>query len=188
KCLSCPPGLAPITFSPRAVAAVEARKTPVQSWFCDLGLVLGYWRADGAGPRSYHHTAPVNALYGLHEALGRVLDEGLETVRARHAAAHARLAEGLAALGLEFLVEPGARLPMLNTVRIPDGVEDAPLRAALLQGRGIEIGAGLGPLAGKVWRIGLMGENARPETVDRLLDALAEALSAARARAAIAAE
>ncbi|MEM1315723.1 MAG: alanine--glyoxylate aminotransferase family protein [Pseudomonadota bacterium] len=185
KCLGCPPGLAPITFSPRAVAAIEARKTPVQSWFCDLNLVLGYWRGDGAGPRSYHHTAPVNALYGLHAALGRLLEEGLEAAQARHAAAHARLAEGLARLGLAFLVEdPGARLPMLNTVRVPDGVDEAAVRRDLLERCGIEIGAGLGPLAGQVWRIGLMGENARPEAVDRLLAALAEAISPAAARVA----
>ncbi|MEM6743856.1 MAG: alanine--glyoxylate aminotransferase family protein [Pseudomonadota bacterium] len=178
KCLGCPPGLAPITFSKRAVAAIEARTTPVQSWFCDLNLVLGYWRGTGAGPRSYHHTAPVNALYGLHEALGRLLSEGLPAVQARHAAAHARLAAGMERLGLSFLVEdPAARLPMLNAVRIPQGVDDAALRRDLLERRGIEIGAGLGPLAGKVWRIGLMGENARPEAVDALLDALAEALA-----------
>ena len=183
KCLGCPPGLAPITFSPRAVAAVKARTAPVQSWFCDLGLVLGYWEGSG-GARSYHHTAPVNAIYGLHAALGALLAEGLPAAQARHAAAQARLVAGLAALGLTPLVAEGARLAPLTTVVIPEGVADAPLRAALLTRHGIEIGAGLGPLAGKVWRVGLMGGNARPEVVDRLLGALAAELAAARAMAA----
>lgn len=170
KCLSAPPGLAPITFSDNAVAAVKARKTPVQSWFLDLNLILGYW--DGEGARSYHHTAPVNALYGLHESLRRLLDEGLDAAWARHKDTHSYLAERLEALGFEFVVDPASRLPQLNTVWIPEGVEDAPTRKRLLDDYGIEIGGGLGPLAGKIWRIGLMGESSRRENVDRLCDAI----------------
>lgn len=176
KCLSVPPGLAPFTLSQRAIDVVEARKSKVQSWFNDLNLVLGYWKSGGDGARSYHHTAPVNALYGLHEGLRRLQVEGLEAAWARHAAAHAKLAEGLGALGLDFVVEDGHRLPQLNAVWVPDTVEDAPTRATLLREHGIEIGAGLGPFAGKVWRIGLMGETAREENVDRLLRALSKLL------------
>jgi alanine-glyoxylate transaminase/serine-glyoxylate transaminase/serine-pyruvate transaminase len=171
KCLSAPPGLAPITFSERAVAAVKARKTPVQSWFLDLSLILGYW--DGEGARSYHHTAPVNALFGLHESLRRLLAEGLDAAWRRHRAVHDYLAERLAALGFTFVVDKAHRLPQLNTVWIPGGIEDAPTRRKLLDDFGIEIGGGLGPLAGKIWRIGLMGETCRRENVDRLADALA---------------
>lgn len=181
KCLSVPPGLAPITFSPRAVAAIEARKTPVQSWFCDLNLVLGYW--SGAGGRSYHHTAPVNALYGLHHGLRDLEAEGLEQSWARHRQVHDQLAQGLAALDLSFLVAPEHRLPQLNTVHVPAGVDEAAVRRALLQDHGIELGAGLGVLAGKVWRIGLMGHTARPENVRRLLGALEQVLLKERAAA-----
>lgn len=174
KCLSAPPGLAPITFSDRAVAAVKARKTPIQSWFLDLGLMLGYW--EGAGARSYHHTAPVNALYGLHESLSRLLGEGLETAWARHRAAHDRLVERLQGLGVAFVVDKEHRLPQLNTVWLPAGVEDVPERRRLLDEFGIEIGGGLGPLAGRIWRIGLMGETCRIENVDRLAEAIAAVL------------
>ncbi|TRD23625.1 pyridoxal-phosphate-dependent aminotransferase family protein [Palleronia caenipelagi] len=170
KCLSVPPGLAPITFSPRAIAAIEARKTRVQSWFCDLNLVLGYWSGDGA--RSYHHTAPVNAIYGLHAGLKDVLDEGLAPARARHEAAHQQLAQAMDNLGLKFLVAPENRLPQLNVFTLPEGMDEAGLRAKLLNQHDVEIGAGLGPLAGKVWRIGLMGENARPERVELLTNAI----------------
>lgn len=170
KCLSAPPGLAPITFSERAVAAVRARNSPVQSWFLDLGLMLGYW--DGEGGRSYHHTAPVNALYGLHESLSRLLAEGLEAAWARHRAAHERLVERLEEMGFAFVVDAEHRLPQLNTVWVPEGVEDAPARRRLLEEFGIEIGGGLGPLAGRIWRIGLMGETCRIENVDRLADAI----------------
>lgn len=175
KCLGVPPGLAPITFSKRAVATIEAREHKVQSWFCDLNLVLGYW--SGQGGRSYHHTAPVNALYGLHEGLTALRAEGLEASWARHRACHDRLAQGLARLRLDFLVPAEHRLPQLNTVRVPDGIDEAAVRATLLERHGIEVGAGLGALAGKVWRIGLMGHTAQPENVDRLLDALADALA-----------
>ncbi|WP_150524531.1 pyridoxal-phosphate-dependent aminotransferase family protein [Roseibium sediminis] len=175
KCLSVPPGLAPITFSDRAIEVIKNRETKVQSWFCDLNLVLGYWSGEGGG-RSYHHTAPVNAIYGLLEGLRDLKSEGLEARWARHQQMHQRLSDGLGALGLEFLVEEGARLPQLNTVLIPEGIADAPVRSLLLQKHDIEIGAGLGTLAGKVWRIGLMGETAREENVDRLLYALGEVL------------
>lgn len=170
KCLSCPPGLSPVSFSERAVAAVRARTRPVQSWFLDLSLVMAYWQGEGA--RSYHHTAPINMLYGLHEALILLAAEGLEAAWARHADTHVRLRDGLAALGLELIVPEAARLPQLNAVRIPEGVDDLKVRRALLNEHGIEIGAGLGALAGKVWRIGLMGESSRPEAVDRVLAAL----------------
>jgi alanine-glyoxylate transaminase / serine-glyoxylate transaminase / serine-pyruvate transaminase len=170
KCLSAPPGLAPITFSDRAVACVTARKIPVQSWFLDLSLMLGYW--DGEGGRSYHHTAPVNAIYGLHESLRRLHAEGLEAAWRRHGETHDYLANRFEELGLEFLVLEDCRLPQLNAVLIPDGVEDAPFRRRLLDDFGIEIGGGLGPLAGRVWRIGLMGETCRRQNVDQLADAL----------------
>lgn len=174
KCLSCPPGLSPVSFSERAAAAVRARKAPVQSWFLDLSLVMNYWQ--GEGGRSYHHTAPVNMLYALHESLLMLAEEGLEAAWARHQANHLRLREGLDALGLELLVPEAARLPQLNAIRIPAGADDLGLRRELLNAHGIEIGAGLGPLAGKVWRIGLMGESSRPECVDRVLAALRQVL------------
>ncbi len=170
KCLSCPPGLSPVTFSDRAIAAVKARKTKVQSWFLDLNLVLAYW--DGDGGRSYHHTAPVNALFGLSEALAMVEEEGLENAWARHARTHNALRAGMEAMGIAFLVYPAYRLPQLNTVFIPAGLDDAATRGALLRGYGIEIGAGLGPFSGKIWRIGLMGESSRINHVLILLAAL----------------
>lgn len=179
KCLAVPPGLAPITFSDRALDRIRARKAPVQSWFCDLNLVMGYWSGDGA--RSYHHTAPVNAIYALHEGLCRVLDEGLDAVRARHDAAHATLRTGLAALGLSLFVDEADRLPQLNVVNVPDGVDEVAVRSDLISKHDLEIGAGLGALAGKVWRIGLMGENARPARVSMVLEALRVALSEEKA-------
>lgn len=175
KCLSAPPGLSPVTFSPRAVAAIQQRKTEVQSWFMDLRLVMGYWQ--GGARRAYHHTAPVNALYGLHEALIMLHEEGLEASWNRHRAAHERLAAGLADMGLALLVPTDERLPQLNCVTIPDGVDDASVRQVLLQEHGLEIGAGLGTLAGKVWRIGLMGQGADERHVDTCLQALAAVLS-----------
>lgn len=170
KCLSCTPGLSPVTFSERAIAKVKARTTPVRSWFMDLNLVLGYW--GGEGKRTYHHTAPINPLYGLHEALVMLAEEGLETAWARHRAMHLRLRAGLERMGLELVVPEAERLPQLNAVAIPAGVDDAALRARLLSEFNLEIGAGLGPLAGKVWRIGLMGASACPENVDYCLRAL----------------
>lgn len=172
KCLSCPPGLSPVSFSDRALEAVRTRKTPVQSWFLDLSLLAGYY---GGEKRVYHHTAPITATYGLAAGLDRVFEEGLETRYARHSAAAEKLVEGLAELGFTPLVKAADRLPMLTSVRLPDRIQalgDAPVRGRLLSEFGIEVGAGLGPLAGEIWRIGLMGENARPEPVDRLLEAL----------------
>lgn len=175
KCLSCPPGLSPVTFSERAVARVRARTVPCQSWFMDLGLQLGYW---ASGSRTYHHTAPVNALYGLHEALLMLREEGLEAAWERHRRNHRALADGLAALGLTLLVAEEHRLPQLNMVVVPDGVDEAAVRAHLLNESGIEIGAGLGSLAGKVWRVGLMGYASREENVAACLEGLAAALGA----------
>ncbi|MBK8067412.1 MAG: alanine--glyoxylate aminotransferase family protein [Rhodanobacteraceae bacterium] len=174
KCLSAPPWLSPLSFGERAVAALKARKTPVQSWFLDLSLVMAYWQGEGA--RSYHHTAPINMLYALHESLLMLHEEGLEAAWARHRANHLRLRDGLAAIGLELLVDERHRLPQLNAVRIPDGVEDLPVRRRLLNEFGIEIGAGLGALAGKIWRIGLMGASSSPDSVGRVLEALAAVL------------
>jgi len=176
KCLSCVPGLAPVTFSERAVARLKARRQKVPSWFMDLGLVLEYWSAPG-GKRTYHHTAPVNSLFALHEALVMLKDEGLPNAWARHRLHHRALKAGFEALGLEFLVREEARLPQLNAVHVPAGVDEAAVRKALLENYDLEIGAGLGPLAGKVWRFGLMGYSARAENVRLCLGALAETLS-----------
>ena len=174
KCLSCTPGLSPVSFSERAIAKVKARKRPVQSWFLDLNLVLGYWQAEGK--RTYHHTAPINTLYGLHEALVILAEEGLENAWARHRAMHEKLRAGLDGLGMRFVVEESARLPQLNSVWVPEGVDDAASRARLLAEFNLEIGAGLGALAGKLWRIGLMGHSARPENVDCCLKAVRSVL------------
>jgi alanine-glyoxylate transaminase / serine-glyoxylate transaminase / serine-pyruvate transaminase len=172
KCLSCPPGLAPVTFSDRAVSKLMNRKAKVPNWYLDLSMIVNYW--EGAR-RAYHHTAPINMLYGLYRALGLILDEGLEAVFDRHRKCHERLVASLASMGMEMLVAPGHRLPMLNAVKIPDGVDEGSVRQTLLGDHGIEIGAGLGPLAGKIWRIGVMGHTARKENVDRLIQALASA-------------
>ena len=174
KCLSCMPGLSPVTFGAAALKKIRSRGSRVQSWFLDLNLVMGYW--DSAGGRSYHHTAPVNAIYALHEALVMLHEEGLENAWQRHRNCHERLVRGLQDLGLEMLVEESARLPQLNAVRIPEGVDDAALRRELLAKHDLEIGAGLGDLSGKIWRIGLMGEVARPENVDYCLAALKSVL------------
>jgi alanine-glyoxylate transaminase/serine-glyoxylate transaminase/serine-pyruvate transaminase len=176
KCLSCVPGLAPVTFSERAVDCVKARRQKVPSWFMDLGLVLEYWSAPG-GKRTYHHTAPVNSLFALHEALVMLKDEGLENAWARHRLHHLALKAGFDALGLRFVVREDARLPQLNAVHVPAGVDEAAVRKQLLERHQLEIGAGLGPLAGKVWRFGLMGYSARAENVKLCLGALAEVLS-----------
>lgn len=174
KCLSCVPGLSPLSFGPAAVAKLQARKTPVQSWFLDQSLVMGYW--SGGGKRSYHHTAPVNALYALHESLRVLAAEGLENAWRRHAAMHVLLRDGLEALGIRFVVDAAHRLPQLNSVYIPDGVDDAAVRRELLEQFNLEIGAGLGDLAGKTWRIGLMGYGARRENVALCLAALGDVL------------
>ncbi|MEL0081520.1 MAG: alanine--glyoxylate aminotransferase family protein [Gammaproteobacteria bacterium] len=175
KCLSCVPGLSPVTFNQRALDRVAARQTPVQSWFMDLNLVLGYWQGDGG--RSYHHTAPINPLYALHESLTMLKEEGLEQAWQRHQLHHQALRAGLEAMGLEFQVPEAERLPQLNAVIIPDGVNDGDTRSELLNQFGLEIGAGLGDSAGKVWRIGLMGYSARRENVLVCLSALETVLA-----------
>jgi len=169
KCLSCPPGLAPLSCSERALAKLRGRKTQVPNWYLDLSLLLSYW--EGA-KRAYHHTAPINMLYGLYQALQCVKAEGLENVYARHRQMHDLLVAELGKLGLEMLVEPAYQLPMLNAVKVPAGVDEAGVRARLLGEHRIEIGAGLGPLAGKIWRVGLMGHTAREANVRRLIEAL----------------
>jgi alanine-glyoxylate transaminase/serine-glyoxylate transaminase/serine-pyruvate transaminase len=170
KCLSCIPGLSPVSFSTAAVARIKARKTRVQSWFLDLNLVMGYW--SGGTKRAYHHTAPVNALYGLHEALVILQEEGLENAWARHWKHHLALRAGIEAMGLSFVVPEAARLPQLNAVTIPEGVDEAVVRGRLLNEFNLEIGAGLGALAGKVWRIGLMGHACNAKNVLSCLGAL----------------
>ncbi|MEL4243071.1 pyridoxal-phosphate-dependent aminotransferase family protein [Shewanella xiamenensis] len=176
KCLSCVPGLSPVSFSPAAVEKLKNRKTPVQSWFLDQSLVMAYWTSAG-GKRSYHHTAPVNALYALHESLRLLAAEGLENAWKRHQDMHLVLRAGLEKLGLKFVVAEASRLPQLNAIYIPEGVDDAAVRARLLKDYNLEIGAGLGALAGKAWRIGLMGFGARRENVGLCLRALEEVLN-----------
>jgi len=175
KCISCPPGLAPVSFSQRALDKLGRRSSKVPNWYLDLSMIINYW--EGA-KRAYHHTAPVNMLYGLYRALLCIMNEGPENVYARHVEAHRRLVAGLQELGLEMLVDEGCRLPMLNAVKIPDVVDEAAVRRELLNTHHIEIGAGLGPLAGKIWRIGLMGHTARKNNVDRFLEALGETIDA----------
>jgi len=176
KCLNAPPGLAPFTANARALERVEDGR--VGSWYFDLSLVLAYWRdADGSKPaRAYHHTAPINLIYALAEALAIVREEGLEARWARHATAHAALRASLGVLGLERVAPEGEQLHSLLAVRVPEGVAEAEIRMPLLTEDGIEISGGLGPLAGKVWRIGVMGEGARPEPQERLVAALARRL------------
>jgi alanine-glyoxylate transaminase/serine-glyoxylate transaminase/serine-pyruvate transaminase len=161
KCLSCTPGISPVTVSARAVEKIQARTTKVQSWFLDLNLVMGYW--GGGGKRAYHHTAPINPLYALHESLVMLQEEG-------HT--HNALRAGLEAMGIGFLVAAEHRLPQLNSVWVPEGVDEAVARGKLLNQYNLEIGAGLGDFAGKVWRIGLMGYSARPENVLTCLSSL----------------
>jgi len=175
KCLSCPPGISPVSFGERAVEVIKNRKTRVQSWFLDMNLVMGYW--DGEGGRTYHHTAPVNSMYGLHESLVILKEEGLQNSWSRHAYHHKALAAGIEAMGMNFVVDADYRLPQLNSVTIPEGVEEAKVRAALLNDYNLEIGAGLGALAGKVWRIGLMGESSCKTNVLLCLGALDAVLS-----------
>lgn len=177
KCLSAPPGLAPFALGPRAQAAVKARKGPPRTWLNDFGLLMEYWQAPAGGGRAYHHTAPVNAVYGLHEALVALFEEGLDARFARHARMHAALAAGLEALGLELPVAAEHRLPQLNLVAAPEGVDEARVRAAMLERFGVEIGGGLGAFKGGAWRIGLMGASATPRHVRLVLAALADALA-----------
>ncbi len=175
KCLSCTPGLSPVTFSDSAVTRIKERKSKVQSWFLDLNLVMGYW-GEGA-KRSYHHTAPVNALYGLHEALVLLKEEGLENAWMRHQLHHLALRDGFEAMGLNFLVKPEHRLPQLNAVSIPEGVDEAEVRKRLLLDYNLEIGAGLGALAGKVWRVGLMGHACNMKNIIFCLGAIDSVLT-----------
>jgi len=168
KCLSCPPGLSPVSFSDRVIELVKNRKTKVQSWFMDLNLVLGYWGAT----RTYHHTAPTNALYALHEALFMLYEEGLEHAWARHQRNHKALKAGLETLGTKFLVEEKYRLPQLNSVYVPTGVDEKEVRLRLLAEYNLEIGAGLGDFAGKIWRFGLMGYSSKIENVMLSLNSL----------------
>lgn len=175
KCLSCTPGLSPVTFSERAVEAIKNREQKAQSWFMDLNLVMGYW---GSGAkRAYHHTAPINALYGLHEALLILMEEGLATSWARHRHHHLALRSGLEVLGINFIVPEADRLPQLNAVSIPEGIDDATVRGRLLKDYDLEIGAGLGPMAGKIWRIGLMGHASSARNVRYCLGALGQVLN-----------
>lgn len=179
KCLSCTPGLSPVTFSERAAARIKARKSKVQSWFLDLNLVMSYW--GGGGKRAYHHTAPVNALYGLHEALVMLAEEGIENAWARHRHNHQALRAGIEAMGLQFLVQESHRLPQLNAIKVPEGVDEAIVRQRLLTKFNLEIGAGLGGLAGKIWRIGLMGHASNPKNVLYCLTALEGVLTGLKA-------
>ncbi len=172
KCLSCPPGLSPVSFNARAMDVILGRKSKVQSWYLDVTMLAKYWGSE----RVYHHTAPINMTYGLYEALRLVHEEGLESCFARHLLNHRALKAGLAALGIEYAAQEGHQLPMLNAVRIPAGVDDATVRGALLHRFGIEIGGGLGAFKGKVWRIGLMGYGSRANNVFVLLAALEQLL------------
>ena len=173
KCLSCPPGLAPVSFNDRALDVILKRRTKVQSWYLDVSMLAKYWGEE----RVYHHTAPINMTYALYEALRLVHEEGLEACFARHLRNHRALKAGLAAIGIEYAAQPGHELPMLNAVKIPAGIDDAKIRGALLQRFGIEIGGGLGAFKGKVWRIGLMGYGSRMSNVLLLLAALEQLLA-----------
>lgn len=176
KCLGVPPGLAPITFSPKAEAVIDARSAPVRSWYLDVAALRRYWTGDAEGARVYHHTAPTSAVVGLHEGLRRVLDEGLEARWARHAEVGETFQRHIQDRDATLLAQAGHRLPQLTSFAWPEGVEEGPLRARLLQEHGIEVGGGLGTFAGRAWRVGLMGEGATHANVDRLLDAVDELL------------
>jgi alanine-glyoxylate transaminase/serine-glyoxylate transaminase/serine-pyruvate transaminase len=173
KCLSCTPGLSPVSFSERVVDYVKSRKDKIHSWFMDMNLLLGYW---GATTRTYHHTAPTNALFALHEALLLLYEEGIENCWARHQRHHVALKAGLEAMGLKFLVKPEHQLPQMNAVFCPEGVDEGKVRRTLLTEFNLEIGAGLGPLAGKIWRFGLLGYSCRPDNVMLCLSALGSVL------------
>lgn len=175
KCLSCPPGLAPVTLSERALEATRNRNTRVQSWYLDVNLLAGYWGEE----RVYHHTAPISMNYALHAALRKVLNEGLENRWRRHRQNHLALKSGLTAAGLKLGAQEGYQLPQLNPVRVPEGVDDGVVRSKLLNDFNIEVGPGLGPLKGKVWRVGLMGEGSSRENVRLFLSALGQVLAEA---------
>lgn len=173
KCLSCTPGLSPVSFNERAVERVKDRTDKIHSWFMDMNLLLGYW---GETTRTYHHTAPTNSLFALHESLVLIQEEGLENTWLRHLTMHKLLKAGLEDLNLQFLVDEKDRLPQMNAIVCPQGINELNVRKRLLNEYGIEIGAGLGPLAGKIWRIGIMGYSARPENIVKCLNALEEVL------------
>jgi len=173
KCISAPPGLSPVSFSPKAVEAMDSRNSKVQSWYLDMSMIRKYW--EGA-KRAYHHTGPISMIYGIHEALRIVFEEGLQNRFERHKQNHIKLKEGLESMGFEFLVAPEFRLPMLNAIKIPEGIDDAKVRGRLLNEYNIEIGAGLGEFSGKVWRIGLMGESCTQNHINLLLSALVQIL------------
>jgi alanine-glyoxylate transaminase/serine-glyoxylate transaminase/serine-pyruvate transaminase len=168
KCLGVPPGLGPVTFSPRAMARIRSRSTPCQSWYLDVALLAGYLGSE----RKYHHTAPINMVYALHEGLRIVQEEGLRARYARHARVGRRLQEGLEARGFRMFAQEGHRLPQLTSALLPEGREEGPLRRRLLEEHGIEVGGGLGAAKGKLWRVGLMGHGAVDDSVDRLLAAV----------------
>ncbi len=173
KCLSSPPGLSPLTIGDQGIAKLKSRSTRVPNWYLDLSMIMDYWQGS---KRSYHHTAPINMLYALHRSLSLLLEEGLDAVYQRHQKAHEQLVKGLEELGLQLPVQKEYRLPMLNAVSVPPGIDEAAVRKRLLEEDGIEIGAGLGPLAGKIWRVGLMGHTARKENVERFLVAMGKQL------------
>ncbi|MDP7301512.1 MAG: alanine--glyoxylate aminotransferase family protein, partial [Pirellulaceae bacterium] len=173
KCLSCPPGLAPVSFNDRALEVINSRKTKVQSWYLDVSMLANYWGTD----RVYHHTAPINMTYALYEAIQIIHEEGLDASISRHMQNHVALKAGLAALGIAYTAQQGHQLPMLNAVRVPAGIDDGKLRGDLLQRFGIEIGGGLGAFKGKVWRIGLMGYGSRAANVLLFLAALEQLLA-----------
>jgi len=175
KCLSCPPGLSPVTFNDRAVEFIKKRKSPVQSWFMDLNLILSYW--SGSSKRAYHHTAPINSLYALHESLLILKEEGIDNSWKRHKANGEKLVSELAKIGLKPFVKVDERLPQLTSVSIPDGIDEAIVRTTLLNEYNIEIGAGLGELAGKVWRIGLMGYSSNEKNIEACVNAFREILN-----------
>jgi alanine-glyoxylate transaminase/serine-glyoxylate transaminase/serine-pyruvate transaminase len=181
KCLSCPPGLSPVTFGEAALERVRTRKHKVQSWYLDVSLLEQYWGTD----RVYHHTAPITMVYALHEALRIVHEEGLAARFARHVKHHRALVAGVEALGLEMAVAAEHRLPMLNSVLVPDRVDEAGVRKRMLERHGIEIGAGLGPWKGRVWRVGLMGDSSTPANVLLVLAAFAETLGSSAGGAAL---
>lgn len=175
KCLGAPPGLSPVTFGPRAIEAMQRRQQKVQSWYLDLSLLFAYWGDGKQNTRVFHHTGPISMIYALYEALRIVMEEGLDARFARHRRAHAAFVAGLEAMGLG-LFTPGPRLPMLHVVNIPEGVQDLAVRRRLLE-LDIEISGGFGPLAGRTWRIGLMGVGAQVKPIVTLLAALEQALA-----------
>ena len=174
KCLSCPPGLSPVTFNERAIEFIKNRKTPIQSWFMDLNLILSYW--SGSNKRAYHHTAPINSLYALHEALLILKEEGIENSWKRHKTNGEKLVSELDKIGLKPFVKENERLPQLTSVSVTEGIDEAKVRSSLLNDYNIEIGAGLGELAGKVWRIGLMGYSSNEKNIEACVNALRDLL------------